>query len=68
MVVNYFGVNLRRIRREKGISENDLAQMLAISKSIISRWENGKVYPQVIWVYQIADKLNVNPTELIKVT
>lgn len=67
-MVNYFGVNLRRIRREKGISEKDLAQMLAISKSIISRWETGKVYPQVIWVYQIADKLNVNPTELIKVT
>ena len=65
MVTSYFGIKLRQIRKEKGISERELAQMLAISKSIISRWENGKVYPQVIWIYKIADKLSINPSELV---
>ena len=65
MVTSSFGINLRKIRQEKGISERELAQMLAISKSIISRWENSRVYPQVIWIYRIADKLGVNPSELV---
>lgn len=65
MVRSNFGGNLRQLRKEKGISQKKLAEQLSISKSMLSRWENGKLYPQVIWIYEIADKLKVNPKELI---
>ena len=60
-----FGDRLREIREDKEISQKELAEKLSVSKSIISKWENGKVYPQVRWVYEIADKLKVNPKDLI---
>lgn len=60
-----FGDRLREIREDKEISQKELAERLSVSKSIISKWENGKVYPQVRWVYEIADELKVNPRDLI---
>ena len=60
-----FGDRLREIREDKEISQKELAERLSVSKSIISKWENGKVYPQVRWIYVIADELEVNPRDLI---
>ena len=65
MMENVFGTKLKETREDLGISQDKVAKMLLVSKSIISRWESGKVYPQVRWVYEIADKLGVNPKDLI---
>jgi transcriptional regulator with XRE-family HTH domain len=62
---NQFGITLKKARQSVGVSQDKLAEMLLISKSLISRWENGKVYPQVRWIYEIAEKLGVNPEDLI---
>lgn len=62
---NTFGKNLKKIREENGLTQKDLAEMIAISYQSISKWELGLVYPQVIWVYRIADALRVNPERLI---
>ena len=62
---NVFGENLRQIREENGLTQQALADMVAISHQSISKWELGIVYPQVIWVYRIADVLRVNPERLI---
>lgn len=62
---NTFGENLRRFREENGLTQQALADMLAISHQSISKWEKGVTYPQVIWVYRIADVLRVNPEKLI---
>lgn len=63
----YFGSNLKRIRQEKKMSIYVLASMVNCDASNISRWENSKKYPQVIWVYRLANALEVNPEELIRV-
>jgi len=62
---NIFGENLKRIREEKGVSQRELARKISISIPNISRWENGKAYPQVIWVYRIAEVLKITPEELV---
>ncbi len=62
---NQFGIKLKKARQSVGVTQDKLARMLVVSKSIISKWENGKIYPQVRWVYEIADKLGVNPKDLI---
>ena len=66
MMENVFGTKLKETREDLGISQDKLAKMLLVSKSIISRWESGKVYPQVRWVYEIAKILKVNPTEFFR--
>lgn len=36
---------VKRIRRELGFSQEQLARGLGISFSTVNRWENGKSYP-----------------------
>lgn len=62
---NTFGENLKRIRESKGMSQEDLARNIHICRESVSKWETGKVSPQVKWVYEIAEVLRVNPTDLI---
>lgn len=61
-----FKTNLKRIREEKGFSQEELASNLHICRESISKWETGKVSPQLKWVYEIARILEVNPEELIR--
>ena len=35
------GENLRRLRREKDITQEQLAEILSVSYQSVSRWENG---------------------------
>lgn len=62
---NIFGENLKRIREEKGISQETLANAIGVCRTDISKWENGKRYPQLIWVYEIAGKLDIPIEDLI---
>ena len=36
-----FSENLRRIRRERGISQEELAEQLKVSRQAVSKWEQG---------------------------
>ena len=40
-----FGEKLYQLRRERGISQEFLAQELNVSRQAISRWELGEVVP-----------------------
>lgn len=64
---NIFGENLRQLREENGLTQKALAEMLAISHQSVSKWELGIAYPQVIWLYRIADVLGVNPSKLVAI-
>ncbi len=64
--MNTFGDNLREIREDKGMSQQQLATELHICRANISRWESGTYSPQVRWVYEIAKILKVNPTEFFR--
>ena len=41
------GENLRRLRREKDITQEELAEVLGVSYQSVSRWENGACYPDM---------------------
>lgn len=66
MAKSYFGENLRRIRKERGLTQSELAALIMTHWTSVSEWELGKTYPQVIWIYEIADKLGISPEELIR--
>ena len=41
------GENLRLLRREKGLSQEQVAQTLFVARQTISKWENGQAEPGV---------------------
>lgn len=42
-----FKKNLKKLRKEKNISQEQLAEKLNISRQAISKWESGKAYPDI---------------------
>jgi len=60
-----FGKRLQRIRREKGLSQQDLAAGLGVSAPSISGWEKGRTNPKSCRLTTLASLLGVTPTDLI---
>jgi len=50
---------LQLIRKEKGLSQEDLADMLNVSRQAISKWESGKGYPEIDKLIFICDYFNL---------
>lgn len=41
------GEKIRKMRKEKNLSQEQLAEKLDVSRQTISNWENGKFYPDI---------------------
>ncbi len=54
-----FGVNLKMLRRERSLSQDELASLLGTTKQVISRYENGQRVPRLSVVTDYARKLGV---------
>jgi transcriptional regulator with XRE-family HTH domain len=61
-----FAANLRRIRHEKGFSQDDLALEAGISRSYLSQLEKAEFYASLKIIGQISDVLEIEPAELLK--
>lgn len=59
------GQNVRRIRKEAGWSQEDLALESGLHRTYISGIERGVRNPTVLILEQIAETLEVNPAELL---
>lgn len=60
-----FSNNLQRLRHLKNISMTELAEVIGVSQSTISDWENGKKMPRSGSIQKIADYFGVPKTELL---
>lgn len=60
-----FAENLKQIRREHRLSQEDLAEMLDVSRQAVSKWEQGQGYPEVETLLRLSEKLNVSPDALL---
>jgi transcriptional regulator with XRE-family HTH domain len=58
-------VNLRRIRHEKNLTQEDLAEQAGLSMRYVGAIERGKVSASVTVLGRIADALSVDPCELL---
>jgi len=54
-----FGAILKQIRRERGLSQEELAAILNTTKQVISRYETGQRVPRISVVVEYALKLGV---------
>ena len=42
-----FGENLQKLRKEQGISQEQLAEKLGVTRQSVSKWESGASYPEM---------------------
>ena len=61
-----FGNNLRKFRKAKGLSQENLARVINKNVSTIARFENGKLSPNAEEISLICDELGINEYELFK--
>lgn len=60
-----FGVNLRRIREDKGFSLSEVSSRCDVDKSNIAKIENGQFNIQLTKIFELAKGLGVKPKELL---
>jgi len=52
-------------RKEKGITQEQLADYIGVSKASVSKWESGQSYPDILLLPEIATYFNISVDELI---
>lgn len=61
-----FGTFLCEMRKEKNMTQKELAEKLFVSDKTVSKWERGASIPNVALLIPIADVLGITVTELLK--
>ncbi len=62
-------INIGRVlikkRKEKGITQDELANYIGVSKASVSKWETEQSYPDVTFLPQLAAYFNISIDELM---
>ena len=62
-----FSENLKHIRKEHHLSQEELAELLDVSRQAVSKWEQGQGYPEVEKLLLLSSKLNISLDALMSV-
>ena len=57
--------NIKKIRKSKGLSQEELAIKLNVVRQTVSKWENGLSVPDSSMLIMLADELDVTVNELL---
>ena len=60
-----FKDNLKKLRKDNNLSQEDLAEKLNVSRQSVSKWEQGLAYPEMDKVLQICKMFDLNIDELL---
>ena len=60
-----FNEKLQELRRQKGLTQEELAELLYVSRAAISKWESGRGYPSIDSLKEISRFFSVTIDELI---
>lgn len=61
------GNRIRKYRESRGLNQKELAQLIGVSNSRVSNWEQGINRPDADILADICRALNVSPSELLDV-
>ena len=60
-----FNEKLQELRKNKGLTQEELAEALYVSRTAISKWESGRGYPSIDSLKEIARYFSVTIDELL---
>lgn len=60
------GIFISELRKEKNMTQKDLAEKLNVTDKAVSKWERGVGYPEITILPLLADALGVTTSELLQ--
>ena len=60
-----FGEFVSKLRKERGMTQKELAEKLFVSDKAVSKWERGQSLPDITMLNPLADALGVTAAELL---
>ena len=60
------GEKIYALRREKNLSQGDLADMLEVSRQSVSKWENNTAVPDLQKIIRLSEIFEISVDDLIK--
>ena len=64
-VLESFGQRIRSLRIEKGLSQQQLSDLIFVTRKTVGNWESGNRLPDITMLSRLADCLGVETYELI---
>ena len=61
-----FQDKIQKLRKEKGLSQEELAEMLQVSRQSVSKWESGQTYPETDKLVILSEIFGVTVDSLLK--
>ena len=59
------GENILQKRKERGITQEELAEFMMVTKASVSKWETGQSHPDILLLPKLATFFNISVDELI---
>lgn len=59
------GEIIKNLRKKRGLTQGELAEILAVTAQSVSRWENGQSYPDIEQLPMIAEYFDITVDELM---
>ncbi|MDR0861181.1 MAG: helix-turn-helix domain-containing protein [Oscillospiraceae bacterium] len=63
----YIAESIRRLRRERGVTQERLAEAVGVTTQAVSKWERGEAYPDITLVLPLAEYFGVRADTLLGV-
>ena len=63
-----FGLSIRRLREDRAISQQQLAEEMGVARTYVSKFENGHILPGIEQCVKLANALNMRLSELMEET
>ncbi len=60
------GEKIQKLRKQRGLSQEALAEKVTVTRQTISKWELGQSTPDLDFIAQLSDIFNVSSDYLIK--
>jgi transcriptional regulator with XRE-family HTH domain len=61
-----FSEKLQILRKEKGLSQEKLAELLSVSRQAVSKWESGQTYPEIEKLIVLSDLFEITLDDLLR--
>ena len=62
-----FAETLKKLRTLKGMTQQELAEKIFVTRSVVAKWENAFNLPDIFMIERICKALNINEYDLIKI-